>query len=422
VNSTATGLADWLALLERRHADPIQLGLERVAQVRERMRLRPDFPLLSIAGTNGKGSTCAYLHAILGAAGYRVGLYTSPHLLRYNERVRVGPDCVDDAEIVASLEAVEAARGDTPLTYFEHATLAAMAHFCRAEVDVAVLEVGLGGRLDAVNLFDADCAVVTAVDLDHMAYLGTDRETIAFEKAGIFRAARPAICSDRDPPGSLIEHAHRLEAPLWRLGADFTVELAEPGWLCRVGESVYPALPKPALRGRFQLDNAAGAIAALHALRARLPVTLAAMRAGIAGASQPGRFQIIGQQPLRVLDVAHNPHAARALAGTLAELPRPGRTLAVLAMLADKDIEAVVAAMRERVDAWYLAPLPPPRGAPVQHLAEVLARHGRVGRIHADVHSAWRAACQEAGPADTIIAFGSFLTVADILELQRNDG
>lgn len=422
MNTPEPGLADWLARLEQRHPKAIQLGLDRVARVWDALGLIPRFPILTVAGTNGKGSTCAYLHAVLSAAGYRVGLYTSPHLLRYNERVRIGDREATDASIVAALEAVEAARGEVPLTYFEHATLAAMWQFCRENIDVAVLEVGLGGRLDAVNLFDPDCSIVTAVGLDHQEYLGPDRESIGFEKAGILRAGRPAICSDRDPPASLLAHAGHLGASLKLLGRDFHVEATPAGWLWRAGDTVLPALPRPVMPGCYQLDNAAAAIAALHTLRHRLPVPLKAIRQGLMDARQPGRFQVIGRQPLRILDVAHNPQAAAALAGNLAELPPTGRTIAVLAMLADKDIAGVIAAVSTRVDAWHIAPLGGPRGAGTVALETCLAAAGKTGRAHPDVVSAWHAACQEAGPADTILAFGSFYTVADILELQRNDG
>jgi dihydrofolate synthase/folylpolyglutamate synthase len=417
VTTPATGLADWLARIESLHPKAIDLGLDRVGRVRDALDLQPGFPIITVGGTNGKGSTCAYLNAILTAAGYRVGLYTSPHLLRYNERVRIGDTAATDASIVASLEAVEAARGKVSLTYYEHATLAAMWQFCQEKIDVAVLEVGLGGRLDAVNLFDADCSVVTAIGIDHQDYLGPDRESIGFEKAGILRGGRPAICSDRAPPARLLAHAADIGAQLWLLGRDFHVEASEQAWLWRAAGTTLPALPR-----RYQLDNAAAAIAALQRLRQRLPVPLKAIRMGLASARQPGRFQVIGRQPLRILDVAHNPQAAAALAGNLAVVPPTGRTLAVLAMLADKDIAGVIAAVAPHVDAWHIAPLGGPRGAGVEVLASSLMAAGQEASAHPDVASAWRAACQEAGPADTIIAFGSFYTVADILELHSNDG
>ncbi len=404
------------------------LGLDRVARVRDRLGLQPAFPLLTVGGTNGKGSVCAYLEAILTAANYRVGCYSSPHLLRYNERVHLDGREASDAELCEALDAVENARGDIPLTYFEQGTLAAMWLFQRADIDVAVLEVGLGGRLDAVNVWDADCAVVTSVDLDHQQFLGETREAIGFEKAGIFRAGRAAICGDVDPPASLLAHADAIGAQLLRLGVDFRVEAGDvgaAGWTCRVGAGVYPALPRLAMPGRHQYANAACALAALSAVSGRLPVSMKALRAGLAQARQPGRFQIVGQQPLRILDVAHNPHAARALAANLADLPPGGRVIAVCAMLADKDVAAVVQALRPHVHVWHCAGLAVPRGLDSVGLARFLQAAGCTFTSHASVHEAWLAACLQAGSADTILAFGSFHTVAEVLaarEAETNGG
>lgn len=411
------GLPLWLARLEARHPRPIELGLERIGQVWAKLGRRPDFPIITVGGTNGKGSTCAFLEAMLSEAGYSVGLYTSPHLRHYNERLRIGRARVAEAAIVASLEAVEAARGDVPLTYFEQATLAAMWQLCAAEIDVAVLEVGLGGRLDAVNLFDADCAVVTSVDLDHMDYLGHDREAIGFEKAGIYRAGQPAICTDPVPPQSLLRHAGSIGAALLLLERNIRVERGVADWTCRIGDTVYPALPWPALHGDFQLLNGAAAIAALHAMRQRLPVPMRAIRLGLTRPSLAGRFHVIGRDPLRILDVAHNPQAARALASNLAILPRGGVRRAVFAMLRDKDMAGVIAALRQHVDVWYLAGLAGPRGTTADDLAACLEKAGIAGRRFDDVVQAWAAACQDAAPADTIIAFGSFHTVADVMAL-----
>lgn len=408
-------LPEWLARLETRHPKTIELGLERVGRVWQRLGQQQPFPVITVGGTNGKGSVSAYLEAMLSEAGYRVGLYTSPHILRFNERIRVAGCEAGDADIVMALEAVEAARGDDSLTYFEHTTLAAMSLFQRQDIEVAVLEVGLGGRLDAVNLFDADCAVVTQVDLDHMDYLGPDRETIGYEKAGIFRPGRPAVCADTAPPASLLTHAAAIGAGLRRIGRDFVAERGDNGWLCRVGERVYAALPLPAMAGRHQIDNAAAAVAAIDAVRAILPVPMAAMRAGLARARVPGRFQVVGQAPLRILDVAHNPHAARALAASLADLPPVGRKLAVFAMLADKDASGVIEPLAGIVDCWYLAGLDGPRGRSVEALAAEFAGRGLTCVACPDVATAWSAACQAAGPADTIAAFGSFHTVAEVM-------
>jgi dihydrofolate synthase/folylpolyglutamate synthase len=415
--SLPSGLPAWLALLETRHPKTIQLGLERVGRVWSALGISPGFSIITVAGTNGKGSVCAYLEAMLAGAGFRVGLYTSPHMLRFNERIRIAGNEVRDEDIVQALTVVEEARGEMPLTYFEHTTLAAMWLFCREPVEVAVLEVGLGGRLDAVNLFDADCAVVTPVDLDHMEYLGADREAIGYEKAGILRANRPAVCSDPNPPDSMLNKAEQLATPLLRLGHEIVIEHHPDDWLCRVGERVYPALPRPAMAGSYQYENAAAAIAALQQLSPQLPISMAAIRYGLTAARLPGRFQIIGTEPLRILDVAHNPHAARALAANLNALPRTGRRLAVIAMLADKDADSVIDAMKEQFDHWYLAGLSGTRGRAAAQLATVLQSKGLPLSVHGDVASAWQAACQEAKAADTIAAFGSFHTVAEVMAL-----
>ncbi len=408
-------LAAWLRLLESRQGQAIMLGLERVALLRDRLDLHFACPIITVGGTNGKGSTCAYLESALAAAGYRVGCYTSPHLLRYNERVRVDGAEATDAELCAAFAAVEAARGDTPLTYFEQGTLAALWLFQRAGVEAMVLEVGLGGRLDAVNAWEADCAVVTSVDLDHQQFLGDTREAIGFEKAGIYRAGRPAICGDPAPPLSLKRHAEALGARWLCLNEAIQVRVDDAGWICRVEHRAYPALPRPALPGRHQYANAACAVAALDSLRARLPVAVNALRQGLAGARPPGRFHIVGRQPLRILDVAHNPHAARALADNLADLPSGGRVLAVFAMLADKDVEGVIAPLLGRFDHWHVAGLAGPRGLAGTDLLARLLAMGADASLHADVARAWHQACRQAEPADTILAFGSFHTVAEVL-------
>lgn len=419
VRSTPDSLPAWLDSLEKRNREAIVLGLDRVRAVRARMSLDPDFPLITVGGTNGKGSTCAYLESALIAAGYKVGCYTSPHLLRYNERVRIGGEDCGNGDLCQAFSAVETAREDIPLTYFEQGTLAAMWLFQQAGVDVAVLEVGLGGRLDAVNAWDADCAVVTSVDLDHQNFLGNTREAIGFEKAGIFRTRRPAICGDARPPASLLEHAREIGANPLRLGEEVRVEIGETDWNCRVSSGaslgVFPALPRLAMPGRYQYGNAACAVAALWSLRERLPIAMNALRAGLGAARQPGRFQIVGHQPLRILDVAHNPHAAQALADNLADLPPTGRILAVFAMLADKDVEGVIAPLRSRIHHWHVAGLDMPRGLDGAMLAESLGAMGCPFTRHEDVDVAWRAACREAVPADTILAFGSFHTVAGVM-------
>ncbi len=410
-------LAAWLARLETLHPSAIELGLERVRRVKDAMRLAPDFPLIVVGGTNGKGSTCAYLEAVLGAAGHKTGVYTSPHLLRYNERVRIDGKEADDADLVAAFEAVDRARADVALTYFEFGTLASMAQFVAAKVDVAILEVGLGGRLDAVNVFDADAAIVTGVDLDHMDYLGDTREQIGFEKAGIYRAGRPAVCADPDPPASLLGHAAQIGADLRLLGRDFSAAQTGDRWTYHGRALTWPDLPLPAMAGACQLRNAAGALALIEALQALLPTPVEALRGGIAAARLAGRFQRIARSPDVILDVAHNPEAARALASTLRTQPISGRTLAVVGMLLDKDADAVVTALADCIDAWWTCTPDSPRARDASSLAAVLHAHGvRSVNVQPDVKAALAAARSAAGEDDRILVFGSFYTVAAVLD------
>ena len=424
--SRPTTLGAWLAYLETLHPKAIAMGLDRVQAVHARMGTVLACPAITVTGTNGKGSTCAMLEAIYRAAGYRVGLYASPHLARYNERVRIGAQDATDAMIVAALNAVEDARaapggGDgapTPLTYFEFGTLAALWLFARANLDIVILEVGLGGRLDAVNIVDADVAVVTSIDLDHMDYLGPTREDIGREKAGIFRPGRAAVCAEPRPPQSLVDHAAALGAPVTLMGRDYGFVAEAAQWrYWGPGGSRY-GLPHPALRGAHQLANAATALAALDLMNARLPVSGGAVRDGLQTVALPGRFQVLPGRPAIVLDVAHNPHAARVLAAAARAMGYYPETRAVFGMLADKDIAGVVAAMKTTVDRWYVATLPGPRGASAAALAAVLENAGvaasAVGTF-ADVAAACGAAREGASEADRIIVFGSFLTVAAAL-------
>jgi len=409
-------LHEWLARLERAHLSTIELGLERVARVRDAMELQPAFPVIIVGGTNGKGSTCAYLEAMLRAQGYKTGLYTSPHLLRYNERVRIdGRETADD-EIVAGLEAVEAARGEISLTYFEHGTLAAVWQFIQAGVEVAILEVGLGGRLDAVNVFEPALAVVTTVDLDHQAWLGETREAIGFEKAGIFRPGKPAICADTEPPQSLINHAQAIGAKLLRAGRDFSFERLADSWNFRMGETDLPDLPMPTLAGAHQLANAAAALAALAQLGETLPISLAAIHAGLVNVDLPGRFQRIPGAVEVVLDVAHNPESARVLADNLRAYPARGKTYAVFALLADKDAGGVIEPLKGCFDAWFVAGLAGERGQSGEALAaQVRARVPAPVSAHDKPLAAFEAARLRAVEGDRIIAFGSFYTVAAVL-------
>jgi dihydrofolate synthase/folylpolyglutamate synthase len=422
---TRRSLDDWLAYISAQHPASIALGLDRVREVAARMSpslLGEDRPVaITVGGTNGKGSTCAMLERILVEAGYRVGTYTSPHLLRYNERVRLFGEDVDDHALAGSFARVEAARGATPLTYFEFGTLAALALFGEAGLDAVILEVGLGGRLDAVNIVDADVSAVVSVDLDHQSYLGNDRESIGYEKAGIYRPGRPAIFGDVDPPRRLKEHAQAIGADLLLLGRDFRYEAHERQWDFIGRKGAKRALPLPALRGRWQLKNASVALAALDEVGDRLPVSLGEVKLGLTLARLPGRLQVLPGRPSIVLDVAHNPHAARSLADGLGDMGYFENTLAVFAMLGDKDIGGVVDAVRGRVDRWFVAAADADRAAPAQHVAAILGERGLgpVTRSFASVPAALDAARGEAGPNDRIVVFGSFHTVAEALRSAR---
>lgn len=415
-------LEGWLGLLEARHGQTIQLGLERVRRVRDALNLSQTCPVFTIGGTNGKGSTCALLEAVLLAAGYRVGLYTSPHLLKYNERVRIDGRDVSDEALVEAFAEVERARGDVPLTYFEHGTLAAWVAFCRAGLDAIILEVGLGGRLDAVNVFDPDCAIVTSVALDHMDLLGDNREAIGFEKAGIFRAGRPAICSDPMPPASLVAHAEAIGAKLWITSRDFGFAGDQNQWaFWLAGGSRRGGLAYPALRGTNQLLNASAVMAACEAVREILPVPMQAIRQGFMLVELPGRFQVLPGRPAVVLDVAHNPQAAGVLNENLASMGYFPETWAVLGMLGDKDVAGVIRLLRDRVDHWRLASLPGPRGLSAARLAEILREVGVSGDVseHDSPRAAYQVAREGAAEGDRIVIFGSFLTVAEVLAVVK---
>jgi dihydrofolate synthase/folylpolyglutamate synthase len=416
--SPPSTLAEWLAYLETLHPKAIALGLDRVQSVQSRLGATPACPVITVAGTNGKGSTCALLEHMLRADGYRVALYTSPHLLRYNERVRIAGIEATDAALCEAFAAVEAVRAGTPLTYFEFGTLAALWLFARQPLDALILEVGLGGRLDAVNVVAADVAVVTTIAIDHVDYLGPTREDIGREKAGIFRPGKVAICADRDPPATLVGHAAAIGAKLVRIGRDYDYAAHGAQWDYRGPGGARHGLPYPALRGSYQLANAATALAAADALHDRLPLTMGAVRAALVGIELRGRFQVLPGRPVTVLDVAHNPQAAQALADNLGAMGFHPRTIAVFGILVDKDVDGVIGALRPRVDRWLVATLPRPRGATAPALRLRLEAAG-VGpaaiREYADPSAAYHAAREEAAENDRIIVFGSFLTVAAAL-------
>ena len=425
--SLPSDLAGWLSYIEALHPKSIAMGLERVDEVWQRLNLPPAFPIITVAGTNGKGSTCAMLERIYHEAGYRVASYSSPHLVRYNERVRVACQEANDQALCDAFAAVEAGRQGTALTYFEFGTLAAMWHFMQAGIDVAILEVGLGGRLDAVNIFDPDCTIVTSIDLDHMDFLGNSRESIGFEKAGIFRRDVAAICGDSNPPESLLRHAAEVGADCSQIQQDFAFETANDSWTYFSSVTKMADLPMPALTGAFQLYNAACVITAIQTLQAKLPVTVEQIAAGLRAVILPGRFQRYQKKPLVVLDVAHNPHAANTLAQNLKQLPCAGRTLAVFAMLADKDIAGVISAVQGEIDVWYVAGIEHTRGASADQLAGLVNQAMPHCQLHKypNVTAAYAQACIDAGENDRIIVFGSFFTVADVMRVlpspQPND-
>jgi dihydrofolate synthase/folylpolyglutamate synthase len=358
------------------------------------------------------------LESILQASGRRVGLYTSPHLLRYNERVRIGMREATDERLAQAFAAVEQARGAVPLTYFEYGTLGALWLFTREAPDALVLEVGLGGRLDAVNVLDADCAIVTNIGLDHMEYLGDSREAIGREKAGIFRQGRPALVADPDPPASVLDAAERAGAPLLLLGRDFGYRAHAGQWDFWGPAARRPALAYPALRGQRQLRNAAAALAALDALRERLPVSMQDVRRGLAEVVLPGRFQVLPGRPQVILDVAHNVEAAQALAENLGATGYAAETIAVFGMLRDKDIAGVARRLASRVTRWHLCTLGGPRGTDAEALARILLSAGIGAPLlkHGSAAAAFAAAREEAGENDKIVAFGSFLTVAEVMQ------
>jgi dihydrofolate synthase/folylpolyglutamate synthase len=413
-------LDDWLAHCERLHPKTIDMTLDRVAAVRDRLGLRFEAPVISVAGTNGKGSTCAMLESIALQAGYRVGLYIKPHLVHFEERCRINGAPIAAEALLPHFEAVEVAREGTTLTYFEFTTLVIMRALSQAGLDLVILEVGMGGRLDAVNAIDADCAVITSIALDHTEFLGPDRESIGREKAGILRTGRPAVCSDPQPPQSIVDRAREIGADLRISGRDFHFTGDRQQWAWNGRERRYAGLAYPALRGANQLLNAAGALAALEALHQRLPINAQAVRSGLALVELPGRFQIVAGQPVLVLDVGHNPQAVAVLAQNLDQMGFYPRTHAVFGAMRDKDLAGVLKPVAPLVDAWYLTDLPIARAATAEELRPVAtaASAGREAPVstYSDPSAALAAALAAADPADRIVVFGSFYTVGGVLK------
>jgi len=408
------------------------MGLARINRVKDALGLHFDCPVITVAGTNGKGSTCAYLESILLASGYRVGCHMSPHLLVFNERARVNGEEVKDDLLLEHFAAVEKARVslvDAPtLTYFEFTTLAIMHLFSKANLDAVVLEVGMGGRLDAVNIVDADCAIVTSIDIDHADFLGGTRELIGFEKAGIFRPGGIAICGDPVPPQSLIDHAEKLDCDLWLQGRDYNFQGDKQQWGWAGRQKRFSGLGYPALRGANQILNASAVIAALMALHQRLPVSAQDIRNGFAMVELPGRFQVLPGQPTIVLDVAHNPHAAATLGQGLDKMGYHPYTYAIFGAMADKDISGVIKPLLNSVDFWFCTNLPTSRAASAEALSEKLVdlgvsvKNGEDGGIECfpDPAAAYQKALSRAGEGDRIVIFGSFYTVAGVMAYRNN--
>ena len=408
------------------HPKKMDLSLERTVEVARRLDIRFSAPVITVAGTNGKGSTCAMLESIARHAGYRTGLYQKPELVHFEERCRLNGAPVAADDLVPHFAAVEAARlhgGEITLTQFEFSTLAIVRLLSQAEVDVIILEVGMGGRYDSVNAFDSDCAVITSIDLDHMEWLGPDRESIGLEKAQIMRPGKPCVVSDPLPPASIVKHGETIGADLWLVGRDFnhTGDRQQWGWAGRGRR--YHGMSYPALRGANQLLNAAGAIAALEALRERLPINAQAIRTGLAMVELPGRFQVVPGQPALVLDVAHNPHAVAALALNLDAMGFFPCTHAVFGAMRDKDIPGLLARMAPLVDVWHCCSLPTARAASAEELAALVreAVAGRAGEpvvvhTHDSPAAGLAAAAAAADPTDRIVVFGSFYAVGGVLK------
>lgn len=414
-------LEEWLDWQSTLHPKEIELGLDRVSAVWRRLNSDPLMcKVITVGGTNGKGSCVAYLDAMLRSASYRVGCYTSPHLVRYNERILIDGLAVSDRQLCEAFERIDQARGDIHLTYFEFGTLAALDLFAAARLDVVVLEVGLGGRLDAVNIVDSDIALITNVDIDHTDWLGDTRELIGREKAGIMRPGRPVVFAGSDMPDSIRETAERVGARLLRAGQDYQWRRQDQGWDWLHAEHPRHSLPLPYMRGEYQLHNAAAALMVLELLRNELPLDQQAVRNGLQATQLPGRYQVVGRDPQVILDVAHNAQSARVLSDNLGDMFCHGRTIAVFSMLADKDIEQVVREMSPRIDEWYLFPIDARRAASLPQLQQALQTQGvgaRQCHNFDDVTSAFSAAKNSTGEGDRIVVFGSFYAVGDVVKL-----
>lgn len=424
-------LSEWLSWQETLHLSEIDLGLVRIGKVAKTLGvLSPSFPIITIAGTNGKGSSVAILESILRAEGYKTGAYTSPHLIHYNERIAVNNTPLKDDKICSAFEKIDKARRDIEgheisLTYFEFGTLAALLNFIEEKVDVALLEVGLGGRLDAANLWDASLAIISGIAIDHVSWLGNDREKIAIEKSGIMRKQHPVVCGDVNPPSTIRSEAIRIGATLYQIGKDFSYNKSNDrhNWEWQGWDHSQPlSLPKPSLSGDFQLNNAATVIAGLHSIKDQLPVSLSSLEKGLQNISLPGRMQILQKEPEWLVDVAHNPQSAQQLAEYLNHHPVKGKTYAIFSMLDDKDISQVLSFMGSLINEWHLVELKNNRGLKMNLLKNTLSKHFKKTSSHTYIytHDNFQNTCHHLKKTtkneDRVVAFGSFLVVSGVLE------
>lgn len=435
------GLNDWLAYIGKIHEKPMDLGLDRMKQMIARMGIEFTCPVFTVAGTNGKGSTCALLEAIMRYAGYRVGMHTSPHLLRFNERCKIAGNEVDDATLVAAFEEVEQARGEVSLTYFEFTGLAILRIFQRANLDAVILEIGLGGRLDAMNAIDTDCAILCSIGIDHSAYLGDTREQVGWEKAHIMRHGKPAICTDPNPPSTVVEYAHELLAPLYVWGKDYQSYRHHGQWdfemdlrtLAAFHTTEWRNLPKPAISGAVQLQNASGALAALAVMQDVLPITRSAVIEGLENVMIAARYQQVKARDANgaavTVDVGHNPQAAEVLADNVLRTTTPDEKVwAVFGMLSDKDMANVSKTMNRHIDRWFITGLPKPRGADAQELLAAMEQGGvdpakvvACENVDAALRTALAESAKPGNETVKILGFGSFVTVTGIFESLRHD-
>ncbi|MEE9446281.1 MAG: bifunctional tetrahydrofolate synthase/dihydrofolate synthase [Cocleimonas sp.] len=412
-------LDDWLKWQETLHTSEIDLGLDRIRQVANNLNLlNPLFPIITVAGTNGKGSSVALLESILIAQGYITGSYTSPHLLSYNERIKLNAINASDQQIIDSFKKIDKARGKITLSYFEFGTLAAILLFKKQNVDVAILEVGLGGRLDAANLWDTSLAIITSIAIDHETWLGNNREVIAKEKSGIMRHNSPVISGDFDPPKTIKSEAHRVGAHLYQINTDFSFKIIDGQSWEWVDDKTRYILPHPSLNGDFQLNNAATVIAGLHTIQQQLPTSIDAIKKGLLNASIIGRLQIINENPEWLIDVAHNPHSAKALSKHMDQHPSSGKTYALFSMLKDKDIQKVLAIMEHHIDEWHIVEIEGSRGLSLVELKIRMKKASLSGNIisHDNFSKAIENLKKRIKNKDKVVAFGSFLVVSQVME------